>query len=82
LARIQLRTRGLVGVALIALGICLIAVAIASILTHFKIFAGATMLAIAGTVVFIIGLLLLMTELIENWLSKGQAALVDGLQAG
>ena len=31
---------------------------------------------------FIIGLLLLITDLMENWLSKGQTALVDGLQAG
>jgi uncharacterized membrane protein len=82
LARIQLRTRGIVAVTLIALGIFLIATAIGSMLTHFATFGSAPLLAAGGAVVFIIGLLLLITELMENWLSKGQAALVDGLQAG
>jgi uncharacterized membrane protein len=82
LARIQLRTRGIVAVALVALGVFLIAIAIGSMLTRFTTFADAPLLAVGGTVVFIIGLLLLITELMENWLSKGQTALVDGLQAG
>ena len=82
LARIQLRTRGIIALALIALGIFLIALAIGSMLTHFAIYASAPILAAAGALVFIIGLLLLITELLENWLSKGQTALVDGLQAG
>jgi len=36
----------------------------------------------AGVLLCLAGLVLLMTELLEAWLSRGQKALVDGLQAG
>jgi len=35
-----------------------------------------------GTLLCLAGLVLLITELLEAWLSRGQKALVDGLQAG
>ena len=35
-----------------------------------------------GLVLFVVGLVLFITDLLESWLSKGQRALVDGLQAG
>lgn len=82
LARIQLRTRGILAIALIVLGIFNIALAIGSMITHFGSYASAPVIAGAGTLLLIIGVLLLITELMENWLSKGQTALVDGLQAG
>jgi len=65
-----------------ALGISLIALAIGSMLTHYAAYVSVPILATVGALMFIIGLLLLITELMENWLRKGQAALVDGLQAG
>jgi len=65
-----------------ALGISFLALAIGSMLTHHAAYINVPILATAGALMFIIGLLLLITELMENWLSKGQAALVDGLQAG
>ena len=37
---------------------------------------------VAGAVLILVGLALLVTELMETWLSRGQSALVDGLQAG
>jgi hypothetical protein len=39
-------------------------------------------LAALGSILFLIGIVLLIMELFETWLSRGQRALVDGLQAG
>ena len=39
-------------------------------------------LAAVGSILFLIGVALLIMELFETWLSRGQRALVDGLQAG
>jgi hypothetical protein len=63
-------------------GIVLLAFAVLSLmiglvfLTDIPVFVGV------GVVLLIIGVLLLITELLENLLTKGQTALVDGLQAG
>ena len=35
-----------------------------------------------GVLLLVLGLVLLIAELMEAWLSRGQRALVDGLQAG
>ena len=35
-----------------------------------------------GTLLCVAGFVLLVMELLETWLSRGQKALVDGLQAG
>lgn len=67
---------------MMALGISFIALAISSMLTHYAAYVSVPILATAGALMLIIGLLLLITEHMENWLSKGQTALVDGLQAG
>ncbi|MGD0177479.1 MAG: hypothetical protein ABSC50_11705 [Candidatus Bathyarchaeia archaeon] len=77
-----MRTRVLVALVLMALGVVLIAFAILSVLIRSAPFANVPILAAAGALLLVIGLLLLITELMENWLTKGQAALVDGLQAG
>jgi uncharacterized membrane protein HdeD (DUF308 family) len=37
---------------------------------------------VVGAILCIAGFVLLITELLETWLSRGQKALVDGLQAG
>lgn len=36
----------------------------------------------AGAILLVVGVLILITELMEVWLTRGQTALVDGLQAG
>jgi hypothetical protein len=79
--RRELRKRGIVGLFMIMLGMVLLVLTIGSIVTHFSGLSVIPVLAIVG-ILIIVGLLLLVTELIEGWLSKGQAALVDGLQAG
>jgi len=65
-----------------ALGISCIGLAIDSLLTRYAASVSVPILATVGALMLIIGLLLLITEFMENWLSKGQPALVDGLQAG
>jgi len=37
---------------------------------------------VVGVVLIFVGLALLVTEILEAWLTLGQRALVDGLQAG
>ena len=66
----------------VALGIVLIALSVGSMLLHLIPFPGIPLIGVVGVLLLVVGLLLLVTELVENWLSKGQAALVDGLQAG
>ena len=57
------------------------------VVSAFSMVAGASMLNWliplgVGAFLIIAGFVLLITELLETWLSKGQRALVDGLQAG
>lgn len=40
------------------------------------------LLAALGVLMLVVGAVLLITELMESWLTRGQSALVDGLQAG
>lgn len=42
----------------------------------------STMIIILGVLLLVVGILILVRELFESWLSRSQAALVDGLQAG
>ncbi len=67
---------------MIVLGFALIGFSIGSMLTHSPSLLSIPGLIAAGAVLLVVGLLLLVTELLERWLTKGQTALVDGLQAG
>jgi hypothetical protein len=77
-----LRLRGIVALFTVAAGIIMLAFSILSLAFHYAAFGNAPVDAIAGAILLVVGVLLLITELMESWLSKGQAALVDGLQAG
>jgi hypothetical protein len=37
---------------------------------------------VVGMILILVSLALFVTELMESWLTQGQRALVDGLQAG
>jgi hypothetical protein len=37
---------------------------------------------VGGVILILVGLALLVTELMERWLTRGQRVLADGLQAG
>jgi len=67
---------------MVVAGIVVIAFSILSFAVHYENFGGVPVIALVGAILLVVGLLLLITDLMENWLSKGQAALVDGLQAG
>ncbi len=82
MARIHLRARGTIALVMMVLGVVLIAFSLSSVLAHYTPFPSLPLLGVAGAVLLFIGLLVLITELMETWLSKGQTALVDGLQAG
>jgi hypothetical protein len=77
-----LRPRIILGLGMIVLGILLVAVSIGSMVVRYTSSLNLTLLGGLGALVLFIGALLLITELLETWLSRGQAALVDGLQAG
>ena len=42
----------------------------------------STMIIILGVLLLVVGMSVLIREMFESWLSRSQAALVDGLQAG
>jgi len=66
---------------LIVVGVSLVAFAAISLISHAPPLTW-TILATIGSILFLIGVGLLIMELMESWLSRGQRALVDGLQAG
>ena len=51
-------------------------------LTHSLLSLNPVILIAGGTLLLVIGLFLLIADLLEVWLARGQRALVDGLQAG
>jgi len=77
-----MRSRRLLGLCLTALGLVLVAAALSAGILHIELSIGIGWLAVLAILLLVIGLIVLITELLEGWLSRSQAALVDGLQAG
>jgi hypothetical protein len=77
-----MRARRLVGLSLTGLGLVMVAAAVSAGILHYALPIGPGWLAVLAVLLLVIGLILLITELLEGWLSRSQAALVDGLQAG
>lgn len=67
---------------MIILGILLVGFSIWSYVSRSLSTLSVSLIGGVGTVLLGVGLLLLITELMEVWMSRGQTALVDGLQAG
>ena len=74
-------TRRVIALTMTVLGVILVGFSAVTVITHGPAL-GAWLSAGVGVLLIIIGLTLLVTELLEAWLSGGQTALVDGLQAG
>jgi cytochrome c oxidase subunit IV len=79
--RTGLRPRLIVALILVAAGI------VAAFVSALSLMANSPTLnwvlgVVLGAVLILVGLALLVTELMETWLTRGQKALVDGLQAG
>jgi len=77
-----MRSRRLLGLALTGLGLVLAAASLSSVILHYALPIGSGWLAVLAVLLLVIGLIVLITELLERWLSRSQSALVDGLQAG
>jgi hypothetical protein len=67
---------------MITLGFLLVGFSIWSYVSHSSSALSVSLFGGVGAVLLGVGLLLLITELMEVWMSRGQTALVDGLQAG
>jgi hypothetical protein len=67
---------------MVVLGIVLVAFSIGSYVFHSSSVLNVTLFGVGGVVLLVVGLLLAITELMETWMSRGQTALVDGLQTG
>ena len=78
----QLRPRATLAITMIILGILLVGFSIWSYVSRNLSALSVSLIGGVGTVLLGVGLLLLITELMEVWMSRGQTALVDGLQAG
>jgi len=78
----QLRPRATLAITMIILGILLVSFSIWSYVSRSLSALSVSLIGGVGTVLLGVGLLLLITELMEVWMSRGQTALVDGLQAG
>jgi len=78
----QLRPRATLAITMIILGILLVGFSIWSYVSRNLSALSVSLIGGVGAVLLGVGLLLLITELMEVWMSRGQTALVDGLQAG
>lgn len=78
----QLRPRAAVGLLVLGIGILLIILSMLTMVTIHGLSLNPAILGVMGVLLLVVGLFLLVTDLFVVWLSRGQTALVDGLQAG
>jgi len=77
-----MRARKLIGGSLTVLGSVLANGALMATISHYVLPLSNVVMVTVGILLLAVGLIVLITEMLELWLSRGQAALVDGLQAG
>ncbi len=77
-----MRARRLLGGSLTVLGFVLATGGLMATISHYVLPLGNVVMATVGILMLAAGLIVLITEVLELWLTRGQAALVDGLQAG
>ena len=76
-----MRPRKLLGLCLTTLGPAIVAVPEGSAVFHVVLPVNSILVVALAVLFLLAGLIVLVTELFEMWLNRGQAALVDGLQA-
>lgn len=74
--------RKMVSVILVLLGLVILIGNLVSWIVGIHFPLNSTLEMILGVLLLLVGVLIFITEMFESWLSHGQAALVDGLQAG
>jgi hypothetical protein len=77
-----MKKRLLIAGCIIAIGLILIASSITASILRDTLPLGSSLLGGIGVLLLIVGLLLLISEIFESLLTRGQTMLVDGLQAG
>ena len=77
-----MKKRLLIAGCIIAIGLILIASSITASILRDTLPLGSSLLVDIGVLLLIVGLLLLISEIFESLLTRGQTMLVDGLQAG
>jgi len=77
-----MKKRLLIAGCIIAIGLILIASSITASILRDTLPLGSSLLVGIGVLLLIVGLLLLISEIFESLLTRGQTMLVDGLQAG
>jgi hypothetical protein len=77
-----MRTRKLLGPSLVELGPMLVAVSLSAAVFHHTLPISNDLVAAIAILFPVLGLIVLITGILEGWLSRSQAALVDGLQPG
>lgn len=77
-----MRARRLLGASLTILGFVLATGALMASVSHYLLPLGNILMTAVGIPLLAFGLIVLITEILEGLLSRSQAALVDGLQAG
>ena len=67
---------------LIVLGLVVVAASIGELVLGHTTIMNIVISGVIGATLLVAGLILLVTTILETWLSRTQTALVDGLQAG
>jgi hypothetical protein len=78
----NMRMRKLIGLLLDALGLALAAVSLNVAAIHSVHPVSIVLLIVLAVLLMAVGLIVLIRDLFEGWLDRGQSALVDGLSAG
>ena len=77
-----MRKRLLIGGCILVIGLIMIAFSIIASISHLALPLANALVGGIGVLFLIVGLLVIIAEILESFLSRGQVALVDGLQAG
>ena len=77
-----MRIRLLIASCILAIGVTLIVSSVIGSILRDMLPLGNSLVGGIGVLLLIIGLIVLITEILESFLTRGQTMLVDGLQAG
>jgi len=82
LSRHALKLRKAVAIILVLTGLLTFVAGLSSWIVNANSPFSSTVMIIFGVLLLALGIIVMIIERLESWLSHGQAALVDGLQAG
>ncbi len=77
-----MRAKMLLGLALFVCGLLMMIGSLGAAMLRYALPTDNFIIAAFAVVLLVIGLIIVLTEVLERWLTRSQTALVDGLQAG